>query len=434
MKKVALVGRTNVGKSTLFNRLSSNTRAIAMDQPGVTRDFIKDVVTYGEANFELVDTAGVSLKKRQDQLDEASRQKALEVIEESAVVLLIVDGTVGVIPEDRDLAKLLHKMGKEVVITVNKADVKISEEKVHEFERLGFKNIKMVSAQHGIGIPELLDDVVEMLGDTSFDSAEKANYSVVLLGKPNVGKSSLMNLILKKERAIVADIPGTTREALKENVKFSKENIQFVDTAGIRKKRSVEEGLETMMVKSSFDAVRKADIVLLLIDASAGVISDQELKLAFYVFKEGKALILLFNKQDLTDEASKAALEFASDEYQFFLKKIEQINISCKTGKNVGRVLPMVEKVWDRYSQKFDGMEMYETFKSELSRRPLHKNRMPLIVKAVEQTRTAPPTILLKVNESAWFGPSQLAYFENILRKKYDLKSVPVEFLVRKKR
>jgi GTPase len=434
MKKVALVGRTNVGKSTLFNRLSSNAKAITMNVEGVTRDFIKDTVKYGKAVFELVDTAGVSLKKGQKELQEASRQKALEIIEESTIVLLVVDGTVGIIPEDKDLAKLMHKMGKEVIVVINKADVRITEEKIHEFERLGFKNTKLVSAQHGIGTIDLMDEIEEMLGDTGADSGEKARYNVVLLGKPNVGKSSLMNLILKKERAIVADIPGTTREALKETVKFSKESIQFTDTAGVRRKRSVEEGLETMMVKSSFDAVRQADIVLLLIDASTGVLSDQELKLAFYVFEEGKALILLFNKQDLTDEASRTALEFDSEEYQFFLKKIEQLNISCKTGKNVGRILPLVEKVWERYSQEFNGLEMYETFQHELKKRPLHRNRMPLLVKSVEQVKTAPPTVMLKVNESAWFGPSQIAFFENNLRKIYDLKSVPVQFLIRKKR
>lgn len=433
MKKVALVGRTNVGKSTLFNRISSNAKSITMDVAGVTRDFIKDTVKFGDATFELVDTAGVSLKKRQDQLEEASRQKALEIIEEATVILLVVDGTVGLLSEDREIAKLLHKMGKNVIVTVNKSDVRITAEKAYEFDRLGFENVKLVSAQHDRGTQELLEDVVKLLGDTGSEKEDDVKYRVVLLGKPNVGKSSLMNLILKKERAIVADIPGTTREALTETVKFSKENIQFADTAGIRKKRSVEEGLETLMVKSSFEAVRQADIVLLLIDSSEGFISDQELKLAFYVFKEGKALILLYNKQDLADEGTKASLEVDTEEYRFFLKKLESINISCKTGKNIGRILPLIDSVWQSYSQQFNGLEMYETFQKELQTRPLYRNRMQLMVKSVTQTKTAPPTILLKVNESAWFGPSQLAFFENILRRKYNLKSVPVEFLVRKK-
>src|SRR3990167_4997244 len=435
MKKVALVGRMNVGKSTLFNRLALRSRAITLDYEGVTRDFIKDTITYGDKSFHLVDTAGVSLAKKQDELAEASRKKSLEMIEEASVIVFIVDGTVGIIPEDFEIAKLLHKTGKPVIVAVNKADVKIVEEKAYEFDRLGFKNIQLISAQHGTGMSGLLDEIFVLLGPDEEDNEdERTDYRVVLIGKPNVGKSSLMNLILEKERAIVADIPGTTREAIKENIRFSKENIQFADTAGIRRKRAVSEDLESLMVKSSFSAVREADIVLLLIDSSEGVLSDQELKLAFYVFEEGKALILLFNKQDLTDEDTKASLEFDSEEYQFFLKKIEQLNISCKTGKNVNKVLPLIEKVWHRFSTKIDGMELYELFNSELTKRPLYHKKNLLMIRSVEQVKTAPPTILMKVNESAWFGQSQLAFFENILRSKYDLKSVPIQFLVRKKR
>src|SRR3990167_3850185 len=294
MKKVALVGRMNVGKSTLFNRLALRSRAITLDYEGVTRDFIKDTITYGDRSFHLVDTAGVSLAKKQDELAEASRKKSLEMIEEASVIVFIVDGTVGIIPEDFEIAKLLHKTGKPVIVAVNKADVKIVEEKAYEFDRLGFKNIQLISAQHGTGMSGLLDEIFVLLGPDEEDNEdERPDYRVVLIGKPNVGKSSLMNLILEKERAIVADIPG------------------------IRRKRAVSEDLESLMVKSSFSAVREADIVLLLIDSSEGVLSDQELKLAFYVFEEGKALIILYNKQDLTTEETKESLQYDSDEYKF---------------------------------------------------------------------------------------------------------------------
>ena len=433
MKKVALVGRTNVGKSTLFNRLSSGTKSLTMNLEGVTRDFISDSVSWAGSTFELVDTAGVSFKKSMDKLGEAARQKAIEIIDQSELVLFIVDGAVGLVAEDRDLAKFLHKSGKLVTLVVNKADVKATEEKLYEFERLGFKEPILISAQHGTGINEVLNLITETIGKADAPQHEEVKFKVVLLGKPNVGKSSLMNLLLQKDRAIVSDIPGTTREPIKENIKFSKENIQFADTAGIRRKKSVQEGIETLMVKSTLDAVRNSDIVLLLVDSSEGVLSDQELKLAFYVFEEGKALIILYNKQDLTTEETKESLQYDSDEYKFFLKKIESLNISCKTGKNVGKILPLVEIVWKRFSLKLDDLDLDELFKRALEERQLYRKTMPLIVRSVEQIKTAPITILMVVNESAWFGPSQLGFFENLLRNKYDLKSVPIKIITRKR-
>jgi len=434
LKKVAIVGRMNVGKSTLFNRLSTNIKSLTLDYEGVTRDFIKDVVSWRGITFELIDTGGISLKTLESPIDEAVRQIALNAVNESDLVLFVVDGTVGILPQERELATFLHKSGKEVILIVNKYDTKAAQENLHDFYQLGFAHIIPLSAQHGTGIGDLLHAIVDQLASVQTEkNAEEPKYSVVLLGKPNVGKSSLLNTLLKKERSIVADMPGTTREAIGENINFYKETIQLVDTAGVRKKRAVSEDIEGLMVKSTFHAVRNADIILLLVDAAEGRLSDQELKLAFYAFEQGKALILLFNKEDLATEDSQEKLNFSFEEYKFFLDKIDTLHISCKTGKNVGRILPLVDEVWQRYSQKFSDVDLTMLFKQELERRPLFKSTNPLVLQKAKQIKVAPITIVLYVNDPTWFGPSQLTFFENVLRDQYNLKSVPVMLIPRKR-
>ena len=433
--QVVIVGRTNVGKSSLFNRLSVDVKSLTLELAGVTRDFIKDRVCWKDRCFDIIDTGGVSYKKTDDPFAAQIRQMAESLIEKADLVLFVCDGTVGVLPEDREIAKMLHKLNKKTIVVVNKIDSKLAQEHLYEFPKLGFEDTVDVSAQHGIGIAELLGLIIELLPEKAQGALEeKAAYNVVLLGKPNVGKSSLMNLLVKKERAIVSDIPGTTREALAERVSFYKEDIKLVDTPGIRRKRGVSEKIETLMVKSALRAVEDADIVLLLIDASEAKMADQELKLAFYVFTElYKAVILLFNKQDLADEESAAQLKFNLEPYEHLLKKVARLDISCKTEKNVGKIMPLVQKVWERYSTKFSRDELDILFKEALIRRPLYHKTQLLKIHWIKQIKTAPITFVMQVNQAKWFGPSQLSYFENILRKKYDLRGVPIKFVVRGK-
>lgn len=434
LPRVVIVGRTNVGKSTLFNRLSEKVKSITLDAAGVTRDVIKDVVVWHERSFELADTGGINLRKTDDPIFEAVRLKALAMIESADLILFVLDGKVGVVQEDQELMKMLRKLAKPVVVVINKIDISEVQQRLHEFSSLGFKHIMGISAQHGTGIGDLLDLVASLLPYHAAHAQEAVPvFRVVLLGKPNVGKSSLLNVLLKEERAIVAPQAGTTREAISEKVRFYQHDIQLTDTPGVRRKRKVEETLEGLMVKSSFRAVEDADIVLLLIDVSAGSISDQELKLAFYAFEhEYKAVIVIFNKLDLVDEEARKQIEVELKPYDHFFKRIERLDISCTTEKNVGRLLPKIQKVWERYSTKLSGDELTFLFKDALRHRQLFHNGMPLKVKAAWQVETAPMTIYLSVNEPEWFGPSQLKFLENTLRKKHDLKGVPVKFLVRK--
>lgn len=430
---VVIVGRTNVGKSSLFNRLSSSVKSMTLDFEGVTRDFIRDTICWQGICFDLIDTGGVSLKKVTDPIGEKARQTALSMLEAADQIIFVVDGSVGIVGEDREIARLLHKLGKPVIMVVNKIDVRGAQEHFYEFERLGFTNPHGVSCTHGTGTGELLNLLVELLPIKKEKTAEeKPTYKVVLLGKPNVGKSSLLNLILKKERAIVSDVPGTTREALSESIAFYQEDIQVTDTPGIRKKSSVRETLETMMVKSSLRAVEDADIVLLLVDASEAKLSDQELKLAFYAFTQlHKAVIILFNKQDLVDESMKAYLEHNLKLYSHLLKKVEKLDISCKTGKNIGKIMPLVHEVWARHKQEFSDHDLTILCQEALTSKPLYHKTLQLKVFRVRQIKSAPITLLMIVNQPRWFQESQLGYFDNVLRNKFNLKGVPIKFITR---
>ncbi len=433
---VAIVGRVNVGKSTLFNRLSESTKSIAFDYEGVTRDLIMDNVCWRDHCFTLVDTGGIRLRKIvDDPIAEEARKRALAMIEEAPVILFVTDGSAGLLPEDRELAKMIQKLDKKAILIVNKIDTARAKEQIFEFERLGFTPLISISAQHGTGIADVFDAILERLPIRKEKQEEEdVGCKVVIIGKPNVGKSSLLNLLVQKERAIVADIPGTTREPIKERVQFYKESIELTDTPGIRRKRGVTEPLEKLMVKSAFNVVEDADVVLLMIDASAARMVDQELKLAFYIFEqEHKGLIILFNKDDLMDEQKRKDLEFHLEPYQYFLDKVVQVRTSCITKKNIGKLMGVVDEVCSRYKHRFSDQELTLLFKEALRIKPIYRSEQALIVHRAKQVKTGPILIELTVSLPRLFGTSQLAYLEGILRKHADLRGVPVRFVTRQK-
>lgn len=436
IQSVVLVGRMNVGKSTLFNRISEHVKSMVLDYPGVTRDVIRDTVTWRDRVFEIVDTGGISLRATKDTLLEKVRQAALHMVEQADIVVFVVDGAVGVVPEDTEIARILRKVAKRVIIAINKSDVNSAQEHLHEFSPLGQGVEVLISAQHGRNINELLDQIVDIMPLIEHMSEkEPVDYRVTLLGKPNVGKSSLMNAIVQEERSIVSPIAGTTREAVSEKVAFYKEHVLLTDTPGIRRKRCVEGELEPLMVKSAFGALKDSDIIVLLMDAHAGELADQELKLAFYAFTEKyKALILLLNKSDLADERTDQELEHEFEEYEFMLRKIPVLRISCKTGKNVGKVMPLIRKIWEKYNLKLSDAEINRLCISTLQKKPLRHRGENLQVHEVKQLSTAPMTIGMRVNEPTWFGDSQKAFFENLLRKEYDLVGVPIRFIIRREK
>lgn len=435
LAKVIIVGRMNVGKSTLFNRLSVDVKSLTFDYAGVTRDFIHDVVSWQGTTFELIDSGGIGLRKEPDALNERVRLLGLQLIDSADLIVFVVDAKAGLTDQDRELSRYLHKVGKQVLVVINKVDNLAMESESYEFSQLGFDQRYSISAQHGRGIDALLEAIVQAIAVKNINHTEKAPlFNVVILGKPNVGKSSLLNLLLNRDRALVSPIAGTTREAIEESVTFYSETLALTDTPGIRRKRGVTETLETMMVKTAFRAVQKADIILLMIDGSQAELSDQELKLLFYAFEqENKAVMLLINKNDLIDEHTQNELEHDFELYERILGKLPILKISCKTGKNVGKIVPMVRELWQRYSQQIDNQLLNATIKGALAKKPLYNATRLLMVYKAKQIKKAPPIIVLFVNAKEWFGQSQLKFFENVLRKKFDLLGVPLHFIVRSK-
>lgn len=432
LPRVVITGRTNVGKSTLFNRLSSKVKSITLDQENVTRDFLHDTVCWQNACFDLVDTGGLVLKKSKDNIYQQVAQSVLVMLDKADIVVLVVDGSVGLLEEDRAIAKLLHRLDKQAILVINKGDVKVTQEYKHDFDRLGFQHTMVISAQHGHAVADLLDMIVENLPVKMSDIEGEQSLKVSIIGKPNVGKSSLLNALLKEERAIVSPEAGTTREPITEQVTFYRENINLTDTPGVRRKRGVTDQLEQLMVKSAFQALKNSDMVLLVTDASTGTIADQELKLAFYAFEHDKAVIVLLNKYDLIDEQTQRELDFNLEPYKYFFDKIQVARISCKTGKNVGKLLSIIKKVADRYKTRLKDDELTRVLKDALCKRQLFHQGKPLMIYNAKQVKAAPMTIVMFVNEPLWFGKSQLGYFERVLRKTYDLTGVPIKFITRK--
>ena len=431
---VVIVGRMNVGKSTLFNRLSTSVKSITLDYSGVTRDFMKDTVNWRNHTFELIDSGGIRARDTTDEILEKVRHSVTMLVQQAAVIVLVVDGTIGITAEDLEIAGLLHKTQKPVIVVINKADAAETQEHKYEFMRLGFKEYVTVSAEHGTNINQLLDTIIAYLPTRNMVRVEqKPTYKVVLLGRPNVGKSSLLNLLLQKERAIVSSVPGTTREAISESITFYRESIEITDTPGVRRKRAIEGSLEPLMVKSSFGALKEGDIIVLLIDAQESALVDQELKLAFYAFTEHyKSLIILINKADLITDRIREQLEISLDFYKHFIKKVPLLYISCKTGKNIGRILPLIHELWERANQQFDDIVLTRLFQQALQQKPLYHQTKPLAVYRVRQLARAPITIGMAVNEPLWFGPAQRGFFENLLRSEYHLIGVPIKFVIKK--
>lgn len=432
---IALVGRMNVGKSTLFNRLTKSQQSLVFDIEGVTRDYIQKTVSWNNKGFNLVDTGGLPFEKNQNSILQEVTQSVFNTIENADLILFVCDAKNGLIEQDRRFAKMLHKSKKPVFLLLNKADNTTAfAENQYEFQALGFDNVFPVSAIHATGISELIDAICQTVESVEVKEEEEPSYKVAILGKPNVGKSSLLNLLLKTERSIVSDIAGTTREAISQTVSFHKEMVELTDTPGVRRQKKVDDPLEEEMVKRSFISVRQADIILLMIDSTEGKLSDQDLKLMFYAYEQKTSIILIFNKTDILTQEVKDMLLYDMKRYDFFLKKVRILWTSCKSEKNVGNVLKEIQKARQRRLQKFDPVGVDELVKTSLIRRPLYHKRQllkVLNVKILESSRRV-PTFILYVNYPEWFGPTQLGYIENQLRRKYDLLGCPVELLLRK--
>jgi len=431
---VAIIGRINVGKSTLFNRITKKRTAIVENEPGITRDRIYAECEWKGKQFTLVDTGGVDFIKKEEMQKKITVQTEL-AIEEADLIILLVDIKEGINPDDFKVAKTIRKKNKLSILVANKGDVKGSELKLYEFYELGFGDPYIISAEHGLNIDDLLDRIISYISEIKIESEEEENLiKVSILGKPNVGKSSLLNRILGEDRIIVSEHPGTTRDAIKIIFKHNSLRLLFIDTAGLRHKAKPKEDIEYYSTLRTFEAVHNSDIVLLILDSTQGV-SIQDKKIANYIQKEKKACIIILNKFDLIKDNVDRKLFIDEAKYELsFLKKSPIIMTSTITGYNIDKIISKIKDVALQYSKKIPTSAL-NAFISEIVSKnpPKYVMGNTLKIKYATQTGIKPPKFLLFVNNPKLMYTSYHKYLENKIYEAFGFEGSPVVINLAKK-
>lgn len=429
---VAIVGRPNVGKSTLFNRLVGRRVAIVEDTPGVTRDRIYGDAEWLNQKFTLIDTGGIE-PANEDVIAVQMRRQAELAIETSDVILFLVDGRDGLTAADEEVATILRKSNKPVVLGVNKLDAPKFHEAVYEFYALGLGEPYILSAGQGIGLGDVLDAVCAHFGEGTSEE-EEGVINIAVVGKPNVGKSSLVNALLGEERVIVSDIPGTTRDAVDTPFTQDGQAYILVDTAGIRRKRAIEdESIERYSVIRSLAAVRRADVVLFVCDATEGL-SEQDVKIAGFVHEEGKPGIILVNKWDLVEKDTHTMDKFQKKmEVDLnFMPYVPYLFISAKNGQRVQKVLSLVNDVYAQSIRRVPTGALNDVLNEAVSmNEPPSQNGRRLKLYYGTQVAVQPPTFVIFVNESSLVHFSYQRYLENYLRKTFGFSGTPIRIYFR---
>ncbi|WP_300408240.1 ribosome biogenesis GTPase Der [Lagierella sp.] len=431
MKKpiVAVVGKPNVGKSTLFNRIVRKRVAITQDDPGVTRDRLYQDAEWQNRHFTLVDTGGMEIGKDNIFSKEIINQVNL-AIETAEVILFVVDGRMGITNEDRDIANILRKSKKEVILVVNKIDSKKNFDLVYEFYELGIPTVLPISAEGSMGIGDLLDEVVKNFTPITDDDLDDDITRVAIIGKPNVGKSSLVNRLLGEDRMIVTNIAGTTRDSIDSNFRHNGKDYVLVDTAGLRRKRSIEEDVERYSVIRTLSAIDNSDICVLMIDGEHGV-TEQDSKIIGYAHDNGKAMIIVVNKWDLVkkDTGSQRQFEISIRNKLGFITYVPIIFMSVKNNLRVHRLFQVIEAVNESYSMRISTGTLNEIINEAVlhSAPPTDKGER-LKIFYVSQVSTRPPKIVFHINKKELMHFSYLRYLENQIREYYRFEGVPIQF------
>lgn len=432
---IAIVGRPNVGKSSLFNKITGKRLSIVEDTPGVTRDRIYSDAEWLGKQFTLIDTGGIEPAGK-DILLSQMREQANVAIDTADVIIFITDVRTGVVAADRDIAALLRKSKKPIVLCVNKVDsIGALPTEFYEFYNLGIGEPIAVSSVHGTGTGDLLDAVFEHINFTDFENEPEDIVKVALIGKPNVGKSSLTNYILGEKRMIVSDIPGTTRDAVDAYVQNDIGKFCFIDTAGIRKKKKVDEIIERYSVIRSFAAVDRADVCVIMLDANEGV-TFQDTKIAGFANDKGKALVIAVNKWDAAEKTTGTMEKIKKDIYRdlAFMDFAPVVFISAKTGQRVDKLMTLiVETVIQNKRRVTTGM--LNEFLSDATARvqpPSDKGKR-LKIYYMTQASVAPPTFIFFVNNAELFHFSYKRYLENRLREVFGFEGSPIRFIVRER-
>jgi GTPase len=434
LPRIALVGRPNVGKSTLFNRICGRRKAITDGRPGSTRDRNYAQVSWQGRAFELVDTGGLLLGSDDPLLGPATAQ-AEQAIEEADAVLFLVDGRGGLLPDDEAIARRLRRGGKRTLLVVNKTDS--AEENVSEFAGLGFDRAHFVSAEHGLGVGDLLDAALEGLPAASLEEAAEGPLSLALVGRPNVGKSSILNRLVGRERAVVSPVPGTTRDSVDEVFERRGRRYRIVDTAGIRKVRLLAQNVDHVSVVQSRRAIERADLAVLVLDAGEGL-RDMDATIGGEVLEKGAGVVLAVNKWDLAAgrETGQRAFERNVREHLKFLAWAPVVFVSAKTGKGMGALMDAVDRVRQARRARVTTGELNRMLAraAEAYAPKADRGAAPVRILFGSQIGTAPPTFALSLNHPVDLHFSYRRYLENRIREAFGFEGTPIRLKVRHRR
>lgn len=429
---IAIVGRPNVGKSTFFNKVVGRKISITEDRPGVTRDRLYADAEWRGRVFSLVDTGGIELNS-DDIMWKHIKKQAEVAIDTANVILFFVDGREGLTTSDYDVAEMLRKSKKPVILVVNKID-EYSEEKVFEFYSLGLGEPYPVSSEHGKGIGDVLDECVSYFEKN--EGEEDDSLKIAVVGKPNAGKSSIVNRLLGFERSIVTDIAGTTRDAIDTRFTYDGRDYTIIDTAGIRKKAKVEDDIEYYSVMRAFDAVRRADVCLLVVDSTEGL-TEQDTKIIGYVHEQGKPSVVVMNKWDLIEKDTNTINKFEDKlkEDLKFMDYFRSVYVSAKTGQRAEKILKEVDIAYSNAHMRIPTGTLNDLILDTVrANEPPSYNGKRLKVYYSSQVSVAPPVFVLFVNSSDLMHFSYERFLENTIRKAFDFSGTPIKIVTREKK
>ena len=433
---VAIVGRPNVGKSTLFNMLAGEKISIVKDYPGVTRDRIYADVEWLNRPFTIVDTGGIEPESK-DMMLSFMRAQAEIAIETADVILFLTDVRQGLVDADSKVADMLRKAGKPVILVVNKVDnFERMMPNVYEFYNLGIGEPYPISSANKLGVGDLLDEVIHFFPDTNGEEEEDERPRIAVVGKPNVGKSSIINKLLGEDRVIVSDVAGTTRDAIDTAVTYQEKEYVFIDTAGLRRKSKVKEELERFKIIRTEIAVERADVVVLVIDATEGV-TEQDAKIAGIAHERGKGMIVAVNKWDAIEKNDKTIYEHTKriKEVLSFLPYAEYIFISAKTGQRLNKLFELIEVVIQNHALRVATGVLNEILTEAVAMQqpPSDKGRR-LKLFYMTQVSVKPPTFVIFVNDKELMHFSYTRYIENKIREAFGFSGTPLRFFIRERK
>lgn len=429
---VAIVGRPNVGKSTFFNRIVGQRISIVEDTPGVTRDRLYADAEWCGHSFTLIDTGGLEIKS-EDVMWSHIRAQAQIAVETADVIVFMLDGKTGLTHEDYEVAAYLRKSRKPILLVVNKLDNN-EQHLLYDFYELGLGEPIGISAGQAKGLGDVLDEIVKLTGKYETEEKEEA-LKIAVVGKPNAGKSSLVNKLLGYDRVIVSDIAGTTRDAIDTRIKIGDKEYILIDTAGIRRKRSVEEDLEQYSVMRSLGAVRRADVCLIVIDSSEEL-SEQDVKIAGYVHEQGKPSVVVMNKWDVVEKDTYTIEKYNRKlkEELKFMDYFIPTYVSAKTGKRVDNLIKLAERAYENASRRISTGLLNDVLREAiLTNEPPSKNGKRLKIYYVTEVSANPPTFVIFVNDDTLMHFSYRRYLENALRRSFDFECTPIRLIIRNK-